>query len=744
MLEIKQLVVHCLYKLLEIIEYFELRDRDLNEDDDSKKIIQSNLVSGYKVLTDTGYVDIEEINQTQPYRVHRVWLENGLYLDCASNHILYTSEYKEVFVSELVIGDFIITKDGPVKVIDVIKMPYKLTMGDLSVDHPNQRYYTNDILSHNTISSSIFILHTILFSNDKNVMIVANKGDTAIEIIDKIKSIYTLLPFFLKPGAKIWNQKSLTFENGCRLKISARSKTPAIGFTIDLLYLDEFAHIPSNIIEPYYTAAFPVTAAVKNSKIIITSTPNGMNLFHKLLTNAERPDGDPLKNNYKALRVYWHQVPGRFVTYVRLNDHHMYNLGITRDEVFQQLYDAYSAVTKVEMEYLTDNMKYTINIFNNDLCSDEDVNGFMFVDSGGKERWLHEFAEVTSWKKEAIKDIGGEDAFNQEYDLRFINGSRSLLTESVIEKLIGGKRHYAHRMLDALEKRLKFSYAGMSWVDNDDVFNHANRLNVKGVMSIDIAEGLGQDYSIINIFKIDKKPDDVIEMNRAKYTKMSDFFNLTQIGLFRSNLVSVKQLAEVFYTLAFEYFNPDNFKVVLEMNMFGGELLAHLPHLFGGNNNYGSYIFFRYKHRADAEEEKIGLKIGENKNIIVKKYQDAMNGRDFVISNEDNVREITTFVKHVTASGNIRYAGDSGNDDSVMTVVNASTVFEKSVYYEMVDDYAKTILDNVTYNKYNEYLKNSVEHVESADYTALLNVNRRRKLQNVSYQPKIDWSKKSG
>ena len=188
-----------------------------------------------------------------------------------------------------------------------------------------------------TISASIFMLHTILFSNDKNIMIVANKGDTAVEIVDKIKSIYSLLPFFLKPGIKTWNQKSLTFENGCRIKTSARSKTPAIGFTIDVLYLDEFAHIPSTIIEPYYTAAYPTVSAVQNSKIIITSTPNGMNLFHKLLTDAERLDGDPLKNNYKAMRVYWHQVPGRFVTYLRLNNHRLYEHGVSKEEIFETI-----------------------------------------------------------------------------------------------------------------------------------------------------------------------------------------------------------------------------------------------------------------------------------------------------------------------------------------------------------------------------------------------------------------------
>lgn len=131
-------------------------------------------------------------------------------------------------------------------------------------------------------------------------MIVANVAATTIEIVDKIKAIYVLLPFFLKAGIKNWNQRSIVFDNGCRIKTAARSKTPAIGFTIDLLYMDEFAHIPSNIIEPYYTAAYPTVSAIQNSKIIITSTPNGMNLFYKLLTAAERPEGDPLKKQLQS------------------------------------------------------------------------------------------------------------------------------------------------------------------------------------------------------------------------------------------------------------------------------------------------------------------------------------------------------------------------------------------------------------------------------------------------------------
>jgi hypothetical protein len=333
-----------------------------------------------------------------------------------------------------------------------------------------------------TISSAIFMLHKILFDNDKNIMIVANKGDTAVEIVDKIKSIYTLLPFFLKPGIKTWNQKSLTFENGCRIKTSARTKTPAIGFTIDVLYLDEFAHIPSNIIEPYYTAAFPTTAAVQNSKIIITSTPNGMNLFHRLLTDAERPEGDPQKNNYKAMRVYWYQVPGRFVTYLRLNPHKLYDHGITKEDVFELCKEKWGDKTKIEMGWNSDLQKDIIYVYNNENCSDEEVKSLSIVDNRGFEIPVRALSEATTWKEEAIKDIGGEDAFNQEYGLRFINASKSLLNEAIIDELLRNKKNYVFEEITEFDKRIKFSYSDLKFVDDDDLFIPLKRKDYKVII----------------------------------------------------------------------------------------------------------------------------------------------------------------------------------------------------------------------------------------------------------------------
>jgi len=574
-----------------------------------------------------------------------------------------------------------------------------------------------------TISAAIFMLHKILFDNDKNIMIVANKGDTAVEIVDKIKSIYSLLPFFLKPGIKTWNQKSLTFENGCRIKTSARTKTPAIGFTIDVLYLDEFAHIPSNIIEPYYTAAFPTTAAVQNSKIIITSTPNGMNLFHKLLTDAERPEGDPQRNNYKPMRVYWYQVPGRFVTYLRLNPHNLHEYGFTKEEVFEWCKTKWGTLTKLEMGYNSDFQKDVIHIYNNEYCSDEDVKSSMITDSKGIEIPIRALSEVTTWKEEAIKDIGGEDAFNQEYGLRFINASKSLLNEAIIDDLLKNKKHYEWQEIDDFERRLKFSYKDLKWVQDDELFLPIKRKEYKFVVSVDISEGLGQDYSVINVFRINNKTKEVIDIQKAAYKSVVDFFRLDQVALFRSNLCSVKQLAEFLYILVFEYLNPENVRVVLELNNYGNTLLAEMPHVFDGNNDYGSSVFVRYKHRADATEEKVGLKVGENKNLLVKDYQDLMMSKGFFINNEDTIREITTFVKHTTTAGNIRYAADVGHDDCVMTIVNATSIFSKGEFREACEEHLNRYTEKSLASYINECMK-QVDYVEGLDYSQLLKVRR--------------------
>ena len=157
-----------------------------------------------------------------------------------------------------------------------------------------------------TVMSGVFIAWYLVFHTDKNVLAVANVASTTKEVLDKIKSVLENLPFFLKPGCISNNVMSLKFDNGCRLIGRTTTKNTGIGFTIHVLYIDEFAHINPSYLDFFYRAIYPTISASTNSKVIITSTPNGMNRFYEIYMDAVNG-----QNTYVPLRVDWWQVPGR-------------------------------------------------------------------------------------------------------------------------------------------------------------------------------------------------------------------------------------------------------------------------------------------------------------------------------------------------------------------------------------------------------------------------------------------------
>ena len=128
-----------------------------------------------------------------------------------------------------------------------------------------------------TVIAALFLLHEAIFNVDRNIGIAANKLVTAVEIMDKIKEIMDYLPFFMKPGIKVYNQTMIVFENGCRIIAQATTKRSFIGFTIHTLYCDEFAHVEPHILDEFYENIMPTVSSMEDSKIIITSTPNGYN-----------------------------------------------------------------------------------------------------------------------------------------------------------------------------------------------------------------------------------------------------------------------------------------------------------------------------------------------------------------------------------------------------------------------------------------------------------------------------------
>jgi len=157
-----------------------------------------------------------------------------------------------------------------------------------------------------------YILHYVLFQEHKNVGILAQKEKTANEILNRIQIAYQHLPLFMQQGVEEWNKSSITLENGCRILCEATSSGAIRGFTLNFLYLDEFAHVPGNIAEDFFTSVFPTISSGKSSKIIMTSTPNGLNLFYKFWEDAMKEKKDPKNwNSFKAIEARWQDVPGR-------------------------------------------------------------------------------------------------------------------------------------------------------------------------------------------------------------------------------------------------------------------------------------------------------------------------------------------------------------------------------------------------------------------------------------------------
>lgn len=151
-----------------------------------------------------------------------------------------------------------------------------------------------------------YILWYILFNQDKFVAILANKAPTAREILNRVKIAYESLPLWIQQGVKVWNKGDIELENNCRIMATSTASSAIRGYSISLLYLDEFAFVPSNIADEFFTSVYPTISSGTQSKILISSTPNGMNHFYRMWTEAVEG-----QSGFKHIEANWRQVPGR-------------------------------------------------------------------------------------------------------------------------------------------------------------------------------------------------------------------------------------------------------------------------------------------------------------------------------------------------------------------------------------------------------------------------------------------------
>jgi hypothetical protein len=151
-----------------------------------------------------------------------------------------------------------------------------------------------------------YILHYVLFNPSMNVAILANKASTARDILGRLQLAYENLPKWLQQGVMSWNKGSLELENGSKIVASSTSSSAVRGGSFNMIFLDEFAFVPTNVASDFFSSVYPTISSGKSTKVIIVSTPNGMNLFYKLWTDAENK-----RNSYNIIDVHWSEVPGR-------------------------------------------------------------------------------------------------------------------------------------------------------------------------------------------------------------------------------------------------------------------------------------------------------------------------------------------------------------------------------------------------------------------------------------------------
>lgn len=472
-----------------------------------------------------------------------------------------------------------------------------------------------------TILTGIFITWYILFNIDKNVMILANKGQTAAEIVDKVKTVIKGLPFFLKPGIVTNNQGTMRFDNGCRILTQSTTKSAAIGFTIHLAFMDEFAHIHANFIEPFYRSVYPTLSSSKISRVIITSTANGRNKFYELYQDALDK-----KNEYTPIRIDWWQVPGR-------------------DE---------------------------------------------------------------NWKRREIGMLGSEELFNQEYGNQFIAGDTLLLSGDSLRFLRKLARKYVWRELQDFEYA-DLDYKDLKWHPDFDLDNIDDKQ--KFFFTVDLGDGIGRDFSVINIFKVE--PMSKASAKRLRRERVIDersYFRIVQVGMYRTNKCDVEDVASIADILFFKLFKPENLTVALEVN-FKGELFIEK---LKKNENFFEEIFLHTRHSEKNPYKSIGIKLHKhNKVVYCRELRKLIMEKRVILTEEKTFDEMSAF--GINKKGT--YSSQSGYDDIAMTnIYGAVFMISDNLSYaveDIIDDCPQDFRETV--NKLLESVKTS----EDTDFSVL-------------------------
>ena len=294
--------------------------------------------------------------------------------------------------------------------------------------------------------------------------------------------------------------------------------------------------------------------------------------------------------------------------------------------------------------------------------------------------WQHPERD-DAWYERELGNLGSEDAFNRQYGNEFVSSSNLLFSPATMKKLRKGITDYVHHDLEDFENIHINTEGFLSWHPDFDpeVARESDRYFA---FSIDIAEGNGGDYSVINMFEIVPIAEKQMEL-LLNPSSMQDFFGLKQIGMFRSNEHVIEDFAKILYTLAIEIFNPENLKMVIEYNTYGSILIKYLETIFPRRNEFDEETIVRFKHRHDARTLKQGIRVkSDNKPVMCQDLKKIAEQNRIVFDEKTTVEEASMFGTLKNGS----YGGQHGNDDVIMSCVTVCQLLQTIDYADMVEE----------------------------------------------------------
>ena len=400
-----------------------------------------------------------------------------------------------------------------------------------------------------------YLLYYAIFYDSVNIGILANKASTARELLGRLQLAYENLPKWMQHGILVWNKGNVELENGSKILAASTSASAVRGMSFNILFLDEFAFVPNHVAEQFFASVYPTITSGKSTKVIVISTPNGMNHFYKMWEDARRN-----KNNYVTNEVHWSQVPGR---------------------------DA-------------------------------------------------------KWKEETIKNTSPRQ-FAQEFECDFLGSADTLISPAKLQLI---------PFADPIS-----SNAGL------DVFTRAEK-DHEYIITVDVARGIGGDYSAFIVFDITTLPYTIV----AKY---------------RNNEIKPVLFPSVIFRVAKEYNNP---YILVEVNDIGDSIATTLNY----DLEYPNILMCAMRGRAgqvvgqgfSGNKTQLGVKMSVTVKKIGCANLKAIVEEDKLLFNDFHIfQELTTFVQKKQA-----WEADEGyHDDLVMCMVLFAWLVMQDYFKEMTD-----------------------------------------------------------